>query len=163
MVTNSFGKRNFCSQWEGPSRHSRCLAFFPFKFGVGRIFFHFSLGSQYVLTMFPLSSQWELPSIFPKFLMYSPTCSPQHLTFIPYALAMLSSFQVYVSAKGKEFHCSYQKLLVWLPLQFHFHLSDGPIKLVGCKKTQIELGRHLIQLIGEVKGRGSMVEAVLCA
>jgi hypothetical protein len=52
------------------------LLFFPFEFGVGRIFFHVSLGSQYVLTVFLVSSQWELSSMFPKFLMYSPTCSP---------------------------------------------------------------------------------------
>jgi hypothetical protein len=59
-----------------PKQALKVACFFPFKFGVGRICFHFSLGSQYFLTVFPLSSQWELPSTFPKFLMYSPTCSP---------------------------------------------------------------------------------------
>ncbi len=47
-----------------PKQALKVPCFFPLKFGVGRIFFHFPLGSQYVLTMFP------------KFIMYSPTCSP---------------------------------------------------------------------------------------
>jgi hypothetical protein len=38
-----------------------------------------------------------------------------------------------------------------LPL-LHFFLSDWPIKLACCRK-QIELGRHRIQLIGEVTSR----------
>jgi hypothetical protein len=55
MVTNSLGREIFCSLWEGPSMHSRCLAFFPFKFvggGVKDFIFHFSL----VPNAFPLCS-----------------------------------------------------------------------------------------------------------
>ncbi len=61
-MINSFGKKNSCSQWEGPSMHSRCLAFFLFKFfwGAGKdregLFFIF-LGSQCVNIMFPSISQ----------------------------------------------------------------------------------------------------------
>jgi hypothetical protein len=33
---------------------------------------------------------------------------------------------------------------------FIFFCSDGPIKLAHCKKRKIELGRHLILLIGEI-------------
>jgi len=44
--------------------HSRCLAFFSFKFVGGGIkeffFFSFFPGSQCVPTMFHLSSQWDL-------------------------------------------------------------------------------------------------------
>ncbi len=55
LVMNPFGKRNSCSQWEGPSMHSRQLVFFPFKFWSGRRekdYFHFSL----VPNVFPLCS-----------------------------------------------------------------------------------------------------------
>jgi len=45
MVTNSFGKRNFMQPM---GRHSRWLAFVPFKCGGEGFFFHFSL----VLNMF---------------------------------------------------------------------------------------------------------------
>jgi hypothetical protein len=45
-----------CSQLEGPSMHSRCLAFLPFKFWVGVVgkefYFHFSL----VPNVFPMCS-----------------------------------------------------------------------------------------------------------
>ncbi len=89
-----------------PEQALKVTCFFSFQVWGEKDFFHFSLGSQYVLAMFPLSSQWELASMFPEFLMYSPTCSPQHLTFIPYALPMLSSFHLYISGKGEEFHGS---------------------------------------------------------
>jgi len=71
--------------------HSRCLAFFPFMFlggegggGGGGIFSYFP-ASQCVHTMFLSSSQW-VPNMVPNFTTFSPTCSPYHLTFIPYAL-----------------------------------------------------------------------------
>jgi hypothetical protein len=54
------GRETSCSQWEGPSVHSRCLAFLPLKFlrrgGVGKDFFPIFPGSQCVPTMFLLSS-----------------------------------------------------------------------------------------------------------
>ncbi len=68
-----------CSQWEGLSMHSRCLAFFHFKFfwGAGKdregLFFIF-LGSQCVPIMFPLISRSafirfsvcsSIPNMFP--------------------------------------------------------------------------------------------------
>ncbi len=97
---NYFGKRNSCSQWEGPSMHSRCLAFFPFKFllagggfaagGRGRriffIFPWFPMCSHYVPFTFSMRFHQVL-NMFLKFPTFSPTCPPQHLTFIPYALA----------------------------------------------------------------------------
>ncbi len=71
------GREISCSQWEGPSVHSRCLAFFPFMFGGwrgGRAFFHFSrLPNVFTLCSF------QVPNGFPIF-------SPYLLTFIPYAL-----------------------------------------------------------------------------
>jgi hypothetical protein len=58
MVMNSFGNKNFMQPMEGPSVHSRCLAFLPFKFweegrwGGGGISFHFSLVPNVFLNMF---------------------------------------------------------------------------------------------------------------
>jgi hypothetical protein len=63
--------------------HSRCL---PFKFGVGERFFSFFPSSQCVSFKFPMG-YIQVFNMFPKFSMCSPTCSPQHPTFIPYALA----------------------------------------------------------------------------
>ncbi len=92
MVTNSFGKTNFMSPMGRPKHaHSRCLALFSFQIWWGKgffFFFHFSL----VPNVFALCS-FQILNMFPKFPIYSPTCSPQHLTFI-----LLSSIQV--GAKG---------------------------------------------------------------
>jgi len=75
-----------------PSIHSRCLAFFFFfllNLVSGKDSFHFSLVPNVcVLTMFSMGSH-HIPNTFPKFSMSSPTCSPQHLTFIPYSLAKM--------------------------------------------------------------------------
>jgi hypothetical protein len=60
-----------CNQWEGPSMHSRCLAFFLFKFCEGRIFFHFSM----VPTMFPLSSH-EVRNMFLNVFSIAPHFYP---------------------------------------------------------------------------------------
>jgi hypothetical protein len=49
MMMNSFGKRNFRQRMGRPKMQSRCLDFFPLKFGAGgrkggvRNFFHFFL------------------------------------------------------------------------------------------------------------------------
>jgi hypothetical protein len=55
MVPNSLGRELSCSQWEGPRMHSRCLAFFPLKWGWGggggggvrKIFFIFPWSPMY--------------------------------------------------------------------------------------------------------------------
>jgi len=102
------GRKMPCSQWEGPSMHSRHLAFysfFPLRRGEG-FFFHFSI----VPTMFPLGSQWVL-NMSPKF----PMCS-QHVfhstSFISHKFwQMLSSFHLYRCAKGNEIYTSKQNLL----------------------------------------------------
>jgi len=55
------GRGIACSQWEGPSMHSRCLAFSLFKFGgEGRILFifpSFPMCSHYVPFKFSMGSQ----------------------------------------------------------------------------------------------------------
>jgi hypothetical protein len=58
MVTNGFGNRNLCSQWEGSACTESALTFFLLSFGLGGGFhfsfvpnmfpFNFSMGSQYV-------------------------------------------------------------------------------------------------------------------
>ncbi len=95
------GRKMPCSQWEGPSMHSRHLAFysfFPLR-GGGRIFFSFFRSSQCV------------PTMSPKF----PMCS-QHVfhstSFISHKFwQMLSSFHLYRCAKGDEIYTSKQNLL----------------------------------------------------
>ncbi len=85
--------------------------------------------SQYVLTMFPLSSQWFAIS----FPICSPTCSPQHLTFNPYALAnvvLLSPKQVGQREGTLQFKIN---LSFW---GRSFFLSDGRIKL-ACSQNEI--------------------------
>jgi hypothetical protein len=81
MVMNSFGKRNFMQPMgKAQSMHSRCLGFFPFKFGgwgrgkgEGRRDFKKKFPcSQCVPAMFPLSSQW----VRMRFPICSSTCSP---------------------------------------------------------------------------------------
>ncbi len=138
------GREISCSQWEGRSMHSRCLAFFPFMFWGGgggqaeRDFFSFFLASQCVRTIFLSSSQW-VPNI-------SPTFSPYLLTFIPYALengVLLSpiylgqrggtvQFKIEPSVLG-SLHCF--SFLEWWANQ----IGTSP-KITKTK----ELGRHLI-------------------
>ncbi len=56
-----------CSQWEGPSMRSRCLAFFPFQLGVGGgIFFNFP--------WFPICS--PIPNVFPNMFPIAPHFYP---------------------------------------------------------------------------------------
>jgi len=72
------GREISCSQSEGPSMHSRCLAFLPFKFWVGVVgkefffilFFHFPL----VPNVFPMCSL-EVPSWFSSGSQYVPQVS----------------------------------------------------------------------------------------
>ncbi len=123
MVTASFGKRNFT--------HSRCLAFFPFMLGLGEggIFFHISL----LPNVFALCSL-EVPNMFPNFAMFSPTCSPYHLTFIPYALengVLLSP--IYVGRRGGTTYFKMEPSVLGSLHSFIF-LSNGSIKLACCQK-----------------------------
>jgi hypothetical protein len=53
-------------------------------------YFSFFLGSQCVPHYVPFNFSMgfhQVLNMFLKFPTYSPTCPPQHLTFIPYALA----------------------------------------------------------------------------
>ncbi len=144
MVMNSFGREISCSKWEGPSMHTRCLAFFLLSLGWwGEYFFSFFPGSQCVLTMFPIKfsmGSHQVPNMFSKLPICSPTCCPQHLAFIPYALAnvvLLSPIQV-----GQRVGILYFKIepsILGNPHGFMF-FSDGPIKLAHCNKKNLNLG-----------------------
>ncbi len=119
MVTNSFGNRISFGQWEDPSMHSRCLAFFPFKFvwgdgGVTEDFLSFSTGYQCVPIMFPFSSH-EVLNISP-----SSQCVSQHvlhsMSLLSHMLCqMLSSLHLFGWSKGKELYTSRENLLYWGP------------------------------------------------
>ncbi len=110
VIEISFG------QWEGPSMHSRCLAFFPFKFVEGgggkRIFLSFFSGYQCVPTMFPSSSH--------RVLNMSPSsqCVPQYVLHSTSLLShmfcqMLSSFHLFSWAKVEKLHTSRHNILYW--------------------------------------------------
>ncbi len=101
------GREISCSQWEGPSMHSRCLVFFPFMFWGGggrRDFFSFFPTSQCVRTMFLSSSQW-VPNIFPNIFSI-----PPHF-YMPWK--MVSAFHLNRWAKGEELSSSKESLLFW--------------------------------------------------
>jgi hypothetical protein len=153
------GRDISCSQWEGQSMHSRCLAFYPFKFWGERIFFfHFPL----VPIVFPLNLQWVLRMGYPIevanriilfiFFLYqvllhdtlcdelhssgSPSshCVTQHVLHSTSLLSnmlwqMLSSFHLYRWAKGEDFYTSKYNLLFWRASKISFNFSDGSIKL----------------------------------
>jgi len=97
---NLLGRDISCSQWEGPSMHSRCLAFFPFRVFVGggggwgeEFFSCFPMCSQCVLNVFPSDSQYVPQHVFHT-----------HLTFIPHTLAnvvCLSPIAYIVGPKGR--------------------------------------------------------------
>ncbi len=119
MVTNSFGKRNFMQPIGRPKHALKVPCFFSFQVwqgrrGGGREVFPFLLSSQCVPTMFLLSSQWVAIS----FPICSPTCSPWHLTFIPYAKAnvvLLSPIKV--GQRGGTLHFKIN-LPFWGPSSF---------------------------------------------
>ncbi len=86
MVTNSLGKRNFMQPMGRPKHALKVHSFLPW----------FPMCSHYVPFKFAMGF-CQVLNMFPKFSMCSPTCSPQHGTFIPYALAnvvVLSPIQV---------------------------------------------------------------------
>ncbi len=121
-----------CSQWEGPSMHSRRLVFFLFMFwgggGGGKIFFHFSR----LLNVFALCS-FQVPNGFP---IFSPTFSPYLFTFI--CLGKWCPPFTYIGGpKGRN--CTVQNRAFRFgesPL-FLFFWSDGPIKLACCPKKNL--------------------------
>jgi hypothetical protein len=100
--------------------HSRCLAFFPFKFGGGgegegrRIFFQFSL----VLNVFSYDSF--------KFPMGSPE--------VPNLFLNMLSFHLYRWAKQEELYISNRTFYFRGASIVSFFMSDRPIKLARCKK-----------------------------
>jgi len=77
---NLLGKDISCSQWEGPSMHSRCLAFFPLRVFLGcgggeRNYFHVSL----VPNVFSMGSH-QIPNMFPNmFSIHTSLLSPHTL------------------------------------------------------------------------------------
>jgi len=72
------GRQVSCSDWEGISMHSRCVAFIPFKLSAGqsqrRIFFPIFPGSHYVPFNFPISSHPvpEVLNVFPTMFSIAP-------------------------------------------------------------------------------------------
>ncbi len=91
MVMKLFWEEKFHAPNGKAPKHTLkvpCFFFFSLLSLVsGKDSFHFSLVPNVcVLTMFSMGSH-HIPNTFPKFSMSSPTCSPQHLTFIPYSLA----------------------------------------------------------------------------
>ncbi len=153
MVRNSFGKRNFMQPMEGPSMHSTCLAFFPFKSGGGERFFSFSPGSWFVPTMFLLSCQCvliRLP-IFPQVLNVFPNmfsiaahfdrtcfgkCCPR-FTYIGGPKGRIKIFQnrTFYFGESPKFH------LFWVMGQSNW--------LVVGKKNWTGEAPHLINMRGE--------------
>ncbi len=94
-----------CSQWEGPSMHSRCLAFFFLSLGREGFFFHFSLvPNVFSLCSFQVRSEISLGSS-------SSHCVPQHAFHSTSLLShmlrqMFSSFHLYRWAKGEALYTS---------------------------------------------------------
>jgi len=120
-----------CSQWEGPSMHSRCLVFFPFMFwgGEGRKdFYSFFSTSQCVHTMFLSSFKW-VPNIFPNIFSIPLHC------YMPWK--MVSSFTYIGGPKGRN--CTVQNRTFCFgesPL-FLFIFEWWPIKLAHCPKKKL--------------------------
>jgi len=87
MVMNSFRKRSFMQPLGRPKHALKVPCIFSVLVGEWggvywrRIFFPVFLGSQYVPFTFPISSH-PILNRFPKFSMYSPACSPEHLYLI---------------------------------------------------------------------------------
>ncbi len=94
--------------WEGPSMHSRCLAFFPFMFwGLGRgrgerfffsIFPSFPLRFHYVPFKFPICS--SILQCFSQRVLHT-TSLWSHMHW-----KMVFSFHLYRWAKGEELYTS---------------------------------------------------------
>jgi hypothetical protein len=131
------GREISWSQWEGPSMHSKSLAFFHFKFrvGGGKDFFSFFPGSQCIPTMFP----WGFPSCSQYFLHSTSLLS--HMLW-----QMLSSFHLYTWAGGAWTLCFIIEHFDFRNLH-NFTCFEWWANQIGSlkkKNIKIELGRHLI-------------------
>ncbi len=94
----------------------------------------------------PPNCSHQVLNVFPKFAMCSSTCSPQHLTFIPYSFGKFCPPFTYIAGgpKGRISILQKQNLIfggspshdtAFQPFHFFF-LSDEPIKLACCKKIK---------------------------
>jgi hypothetical protein len=126
---NLLGKDISCSQWEGPSMHSRCLAFFPFKVFLGcgggeRNYFHVSL----VPNVFSMGSH-QIPNMFPN--MFS-----IHTSLLSHILwQMLSVFHLSPIQLGQKGG----------PL--YFKIEPGVIEnLLFVKMKSWKLDKHVLSL-----------------
>jgi len=138
-----------CSQWEGPSMHSRCLAFFPFLFlGGGRFFFHVSQFPN----VFALCS-FQVPNMFPSFAMFSPFSIPPHFypiclekwcppfTYIVVSIStlLLITWPQWTSTHHRTIHCMPIITQLWMNLNWvniWFHLGNQ-----FCSKSVTYIGR----------------------
>jgi len=103
MVTTLLGNEISSNQREGPTMHSRLPYFCPILClgggGEGEDFFF----------------------IFPWFPMCSPTCSPQHLTFLPYALANIVLLSpIYLSQREGTLYFQIEPSILWRLHSFIF-------------------------------------------
>jgi hypothetical protein len=112
-----------CSQWEGPSMHSRCLVFFPFMFwGGGRnfFFFHFS----------------QLPNVF----VYN-TNGFETETMYDYYIVLKSMFLVTkLFSHPSIVYASFTILLPWTKLKQHQNHSKS--KVFQKSKLQFQQTLH---------------------
>ncbi len=76
-------------------------------------------------------------TMFPNFVMFSPTSSPYHLTFIPYAFG--KGFLLSVIYMGQRGGTIYFKIEPFVLESLHSFIffSDGPIKL-ACRQNKIK-------------------------
>jgi len=136
---NLLGRDISCSQWEGPSMHSRCLAFFPFRFflwgggwrvgkGIFFMFPWFPICSQYVLNGFPSDFQYVPQHVFHK-----------HLTFIPHTLANVVRLSPITYIAGPKGRTSILQNRTWSDWEF-IVCQNGIMKI---KQTRVELAKVL--------------------
>ncbi len=103
------------------------LFFFLLSFGGrGNNFFHFSL----VRNLFTLRSL-QVPNVFPNMFSITPH-------FYPICFDNCCPPFTYIGGpKGMNYILQYRTFYFGEPSQFHFKLSDGPIKLAApCKKNK---------------------------
>ncbi len=138
------GREISCSQWEGPSMHSRCLIFFLLMFWGGRgkerfffIFPNFPMCSHYVPFKFPMGSQYFSQFFFPyllTFICLGKWCPP--FTYIGGPKGETVQFKIEPFVLGNLYYF------------ILFGMMDGPIKLACCPKKTWE-APHLINRKGD--------------
>ncbi len=127
-----------CSQWEGPTMHSRCLVFFSFMFWGGEreeifffIFLDFPMCSHYVPFKFPMG-----PNIFPNI-------SPYLFTFI--CLGKWCPPFTYIGGpKGRNYTVQNRAFCFGESPLFYFFGMMGQSNWHVAQKQKNKLGRHLI-------------------